>query len=207
MYAVLSFSLSLSLSTTTTTTTTTRYLHQVVPGNSGHRKHPLFFLSCRSAKAIDARGPEAHSRVGNVDRSLIEDIPEEEDDEDDGEGGLGAGGGRVSLRALSKTFRSGSSGAVVALDGLTLDMLPGQIFALLGHNGAGKSTAISLLTGLSRATSGSASIFGQQISENMDEIRQDMGYCEFLVLFILLPIHARVLNTCTSVLCAQRLPR
>ena len=121
--------------------------------------HPLFFLSCRSAKAIDARGPEAHSRVGNVDRSLIEDIPEEEDDEDDGEGG-----GRVSLRALSKTFRSGSSGAVVALDGLTLDMLPGQIFALLGHNGAGKSTAISLLTGLSRATSGSASIFGQQIS-------------------------------------------
>ncbi len=52
-------------------------------------------------------------------------------------------------------------GAVVALDGVDLDVRPGEVLALLGANGAGKSTAIALLLGLLAADSGSATLFGQ----------------------------------------------
>jgi ABC-2 type transport system ATP-binding protein len=52
-------------------------------------------------------------------------------------------------------------GAVVALDGVDLDVRPGEVLALLGANGAGKSTAIGLLLGLLMADSGSATLFGQ----------------------------------------------
>lgn len=52
-------------------------------------------------------------------------------------------------------------GAVVALDGIDLDVRPGEVLALLGANGAGKSTAIGLLLGLLAADSGSATLFGQ----------------------------------------------
>jgi len=52
-------------------------------------------------------------------------------------------------------------GAVVALDGIDLEVRPGEVLALLGANGAGKSTAIGLLLGLLAADSGSATLFGQ----------------------------------------------
>jgi ATP-binding cassette subfamily A (ABC1) protein 3 len=44
-------------------------------------------------------------------------------------------------------------------------MYSGQIFALLGHNGAGKTTAISMLTGLIEPTKGNAEVFGIDIFE------------------------------------------
>lgn len=56
-------------------------------------------------------------------------------------------------------------------------MYKGQIFALLGHNGAGKTTAISLLTGLFPKTSGNASAFGINVFEEMDEFRWILGIC------------------------------
>ena len=52
-------------------------------------------------------------------------------------------------------------GAVVALDGIDLDVRPGEVLGLLGANGAGKSTAIGLLLGLLAADTGSATLFGQ----------------------------------------------
>ena len=52
-------------------------------------------------------------------------------------------------------------GAVVALDGIDLDVRPGEVLALLGANGAGKSSAIGLLLGLLAADGGSATLFGQ----------------------------------------------
>ena len=44
--------------------------------------------------------------------------------------------------------------------GISLDIYEGQITALLGHNGAGKTTLIHMLTGMTPATSGSATIYG-----------------------------------------------
>ena len=51
-------------------------------------------------------------------------------------------------------------GTVTALDGLSLTLSPGEIVAVLGANGAGKSTSVRLLLGLSAPTSGKAMIFG-----------------------------------------------
>eukprot|EP00050_Salpingoeca_kvevrii_P017794 m.68315 g.68315 ORF g.68315 m.68315 type:complete len:2462 (-) comp7733_c0_seq1:119-7504(-) len=67
--------------------------------------------------------------------------------------------------------------AVRALKGVSFSAVEGEITALLGHNGAGKSTLMSILTGLFPATSGSATINGLRISDQMDQIRQSLGFC------------------------------
>ena len=56
-------------------------------------------------------------------------------------------------------------------------MYQGQITALLGHNGAGKSTAIAMLTGLISPDGGSAIIEGLDINTSMEEIRRNLGVC------------------------------
>ena len=56
-------------------------------------------------------------------------------------------------------------------------MYSGQIFALLGHNGAGKSTTISMLTGLLSKTTGEAQIFEKDLFNDMQSVRQFMGVC------------------------------
>ena len=66
-------------------------------------------------------------------------------------------------------------------------MFEGQIFALLGHNGAGKSTTISMLTGLIKRSKGKAICYGIDVFENMDRVREFMGICpQHDVLFDLL---------------------
>ncbi|MGC5016003.1 ATP-binding cassette domain-containing protein [Streptosporangium sp. DT93] len=72
-----------------------------------------------------------------------------------GTGGTGGTGHAVSLGDLTKHF-----GAVRAVDGITLDIPVGQTVALLGRNGAGKSTTIGLLLGLLAPTSGSVRVLG-----------------------------------------------
>jgi ABC-2 type transport system ATP-binding protein len=62
----------------------------------------------------------------------------------------------AELSDASKRF-----GKVVALDSLDLEVRPGELLAVLGQNGAGKTTAISLLLGLQQPDSGSARLFGQ----------------------------------------------
>ena len=56
-------------------------------------------------------------------------------------------------------------------------MYENQIFALLGHNGAGKSTTISMLTGLIEKSQGEASCYDVNLFEEMDEVREFMGVC------------------------------
>lgn len=56
-------------------------------------------------------------------------------------------------------------------------MYSDQIFVLLGHNGAGKTTTLSMLTGLFGATEGTAEIFGVNIFNDMERVRQIMGVC------------------------------
>jgi ABC-2 type transport system ATP-binding protein len=66
-------------------------------------------------------------------------------------------GGRPAVRAigLSKDF-----GPIRAVDGVTFDLAPGRIYGVLGPNGSGKTTLIRLLTGLARATGGTAEVLG-----------------------------------------------
>ena len=64
--------------------------------------------------------------------------------------GPAAGPSLVALRGVSKTFASGTQ----ALDGLDLDVRPGEFVSLLGPSGCGKSTALRLIAGLSEPTAG-----------------------------------------------------
>ncbi|HEV7490947.1 MAG TPA: ABC transporter ATP-binding protein [Rhodanobacteraceae bacterium] len=74
----------------------------------------------------------------------------------------------AELFAVRKRF-----GAIMALDGVDLDVRSGELLALLGPNGAGKSTAIGLLLGLSDPESGEVRLFGQ--SPHKLEARRSVG--------------------------------
>jgi ATP-binding cassette subfamily A (ABC1) protein 3 len=58
-----------------------------------------------------------------------------------------------------------------------MKMYSGQIFALLGQNGAGKSTTIGILTGLLMKSKGAATIFDHDLFYEQDKVRQMMGVC------------------------------
>lgn len=67
---------------------------------------------------------------------------------------------------------------VKAVDGVNLRLQPGEVFCLLGHNGAGKSTTISALSGLSEVSQGSVSIAGVEMSERTRlHCQQVTGIC------------------------------
>jgi ABC-2 type transport system ATP-binding protein len=66
-------------------------------------------------------------------------------------------------------------GTVQALDGVTLDVQPGEFFGLLGPNGAGKTTLISILAGLVRADRGSVRVMGHDVVADYRAARRLIG--------------------------------
>jgi ATP-binding cassette subfamily A (ABC1) protein 3 len=82
----------------------------------------------------------------------------------------------VSIRGLTKEFNT-PDGIKRAVDNLDLDMFESQCFVLLGHNGAGKSTTISMLTGLIPPSGGDAYMYGLSMREDMATLRQSLGVC------------------------------
>lgn len=82
----------------------------------------------------------------------------------------------TSTKTASSTGGTGA-GPLVAVDHLNLTMYEGQILSLLGHNGAGKSTTIGMLTGLTEPTSGEVSVLGVDLTTQMDEVRRLLGVC------------------------------
>ena len=63
-----------------------------------------------------------------------------------------------------------------ALDGISLDIKEGEVFAYLGPNGSGKSTTIRVLLGILQATSGSAKVLGMDAWKNATEIHKRIAY-------------------------------
>ncbi|MDG7011035.1 MAG: ATP-binding cassette domain-containing protein [Nitrososphaerota archaeon] len=76
----------------------------------------------------------------------------------------------VKVEGLTKTF-----GNLKAVDGVTFEIMEGEIFGFLGPNGAGKTTTISMLTTLLRATSGKAEVNGLDIHKHPNEVRRRVG--------------------------------
>jgi ABC-type branched-subunit amino acid transport system ATPase component/branched-subunit amino acid ABC-type transport system permease component len=70
---------------------------------------------------------------------------------------------RVEPRALHVDDLSVHFGGVVALDGLTLDVVPGKVLGLIGPNGAGKTTAIDAITGFVRPAAGDVQLDGRSL--------------------------------------------
>ena len=79
-------------------------------------------------------------------------------------------GGGVTTSGLGKRF-----GDLWALRHLDLDVAPGTVLGLLGHNGAGKTTAIRILTTLSRPTEGSATVAGIDVAAHPERVREQIG--------------------------------
>lgn len=77
----------------------------------------------------------------------------------------------IRLRGVSKRFDS-----TTALDNVSLDVPAGVVFALLGENGAGKTTAIRILLGLEQPDAGAAEVFGLDSRRYGTEIRRRVGY-------------------------------
>lgn len=77
----------------------------------------------------------------------------------------------VETHQLTKRY-----GEFTALDSLTISVSRGQILGFIGPNGAGKTTTIKILVGLSRPTSGSATIAGVDCSKHGARIKQVVGY-------------------------------
>ncbi len=78
----------------------------------------------------------------------------------------------IEIRDLVKIYKGSEEPAI---NGISLDIYPGEIFGLLGPNGAGKTTTISILCGLFRATKGSVRIAGLDIHSNLNGIKQIIG--------------------------------
>jgi len=83
-----------------------------------------------------------------------------------------AGGSHATLRVrnLRKAYKD-----VVAVDGLDLEVQPGECFGLLGPNGAGKTTTIEICEGLIAADSGEVEMLGMRWESNGRELRQRLG--------------------------------
>jgi ABC-2 type transport system ATP-binding protein len=79
----------------------------------------------------------------------------------------------VQLRNLRKVYDG--SPPITALDGITLDMAAGTIYGMLGPNGAGKTTAIGICTTKVRATGGTATVAGLDVSHDAVAVRRHVG--------------------------------
>ena len=77
----------------------------------------------------------------------------------------------VVARDLRKSF-----GDFHAVDGISFEVKRGEIFGFLGANGAGKTTAMRMLTGLSKPTSGKGRVAGYDITREAEQVKKHIGY-------------------------------
>jgi len=176
------------------------YFDAVVPSQFGSPRHPLFFLSplkirlmkvlrlcglaensCKVAPVLRPSNPSSRNQAEEepissligapavIIRELVKDYHKES----------------MLWKFVASLFRArGATGdnsnldhPTRAVDGLNLNLWPNQVTTLLGHNGAGKSTTVSILTGLTPPSSGDATVFGKSIVHDLSGVRRSLGVC------------------------------
>ena len=91
----------------------------------------------------------------------------------------------VQINGLTKRF-----GDFTAVDKISFSIYRGQIFCLLGHNGAGKTTAIKMLTGMLEIDRGKVLYDGENLMDDFEEIRKKIGICaQHDILYEKLKVH------------------
>ncbi|KAL4432497.1 hypothetical protein ABPG74_013351 [Tetrahymena malaccensis] len=145
------------------------YLDQVISNEFGQRKHWLFFIGCKlrnqNSKKQQTRVSADQGQEFNLNETVDISLQNQEGQKK-----------TIKIENLSKEFKT--EGVLKrAVDQINLQMYSGQVFSFLGHNGAGKSTTISMLTGMIPPTSGTAYIKGLDITKDMDKIRTILGVC------------------------------
>ncbi|HIP47383.1 MAG TPA: ABC transporter ATP-binding protein [Lutibacter sp.] len=77
----------------------------------------------------------------------------------------------ISVQNLTKKF-----GDFTAVDAISFEVEKGEIFGFLGANGAGKTTAMKMLIGISKPTSGEAKVAGYDVYKETEKIKKNIGY-------------------------------
>ena len=77
----------------------------------------------------------------------------------------------IDVEGLTKKF-----GSFTAVDNISFQVKEGEIFGFLGANGAGKTTAMQMLIGLSKQTAGEATVAGYNIRTQSEQIKKNIGY-------------------------------
>lgn len=77
----------------------------------------------------------------------------------------------IAFKNVAKRY-----GSLQVLSSLTLQVSRGEVYGFLGRNGAGKSTAIKMMMGITSVTDGSIELFGEPVSSNVVKVRQRIGY-------------------------------
>ncbi|MBX2992285.1 MAG: ABC transporter ATP-binding protein [Bacteroidetes bacterium] len=77
----------------------------------------------------------------------------------------------IEIRNLSKSFE-----AIRAVNGISLDVKSGEMFGIVGPDGAGKTTLIRMLCGILSPSAGTAMILGHDIVKHPDEVKKEIGY-------------------------------
>lgn len=152
------------------------YFNQVVQSEFGVVRKPWYFLfspsywlgrSTTAVAAVDTASEDAEH--GAVDQSYFEPPSEEMKQ-------LALEGRCLQTHKLRKEFPT-PDGIKVAVQDLSATFYEGQICALLGPNGGGKTSLIRMLTGDVPPTSGTARLDNRDLFEHMDDLRQHLGVC------------------------------
>ena len=82
----------------------------------------------------------------------------------------------IEVDNLCKTFHDKKRGEIHAVDHVSFECRPHEIFGLLGPNGAGKTTTLRMLATILQPTSGSARIQGFDIARQGEDVRRNIGF-------------------------------
>lgn len=153
------------------------YLDNVVPSEYGTKRKPWFIFQ-KSFWIQPDKGMKFSKLMSGENNGFEDDAIPESPDLEPVSAEL-QGKAAVRIRHLKKVFQPRGKKAVTAVDGISLDIYESQITAILGHNGAGKTTLFNILTGMLAPTSGTATVFGLDISDANDltDIRRVTGVC------------------------------
>ncbi|EHB03954.1 ATP-binding cassette sub-family A member 13 [Heterocephalus glaber] len=149
------------------------YLSNLIPGAFGLRKPWYFPLTASYWKSMCGLVEKQQLSLSSSMFFVNEDFGKKGSSQQSRGGELEGGPLGVSLVSVTKKYE----GHKVAVQDLTLTFYRGQITALLGTNGAGKTTVISMLTGLYPPTSGTILINGRNLQTDLSSIRAELGVC------------------------------
>ncbi len=157
-------------------------MEAVLPKEYGTRKHPCFmffpssYKGCCKKTVVNDEDDEERERRSSLLKNNQEDSqgmearnlkPENYEPVAADVARQALDGQYLRIEGLEKTYDNGFQ----AVKGLNLKIYKNQIFALLGQNGAGKSTTISMLTGLIQSSKGTATVFNNDMFKEAEKVR------------------------------------
>uniref|UniRef100_E1BM08 ATP binding cassette subfamily A member 13 n=1 Tax=Bos taurus TaxID=9913 RepID=E1BM08_BOVIN len=149
------------------------YLNSLIPGTFGLRKPWYFPFTASYWKDVCGLVMKRQSPASSKLFSSSENLDGQGSSLQNGKGELEGGSPGVVLLSVTKEHDRHKAGVW----DLTLTFHRDQITALLGTNGAGKTTVISLLTGLYPPTSGTITVNGRSLQKDPSVVRAELGVC------------------------------